>query len=96
MHISIKSKETARSSPTLMIPPAPPCIENVDTGARGMSQKSLKMPRSSVLQRSCGVQGQPLGARKGAWRGGSVRLRVWGLGNIQAFRSLAIHRSSKS
>ena len=61
-HISMKSKETARRRPTLMMPPAPPCMLKVLTGARGMSQNWLKMPRSSVEHSSCGVQGQPFGA----------------------------------
>lgn len=51
-HISIKSKETALSNPTLMMPPAPPCMLKVLTGALGMSQNSLKIPRSSEEQRS--------------------------------------------
>lgn len=45
-----------------MMPPAPPCMLNVLTGARGMSQNSLKIPLSSVEQSSWGVQGHPLGA----------------------------------
>ena len=61
-HISMKSKETARINPTLIMPPAPPCMLKVLTGARGMSQNWLKMPLSSVEQSNCGVHGQPFGA----------------------------------
>ena len=60
MQRSINSKETLRIKPTLMMPPAPPCMEYTVCGARGMSQKRLKMSRPAcvaVLQSSCGVQG---------------------------------------
>ena len=57
-----------------MMPPAPPCMLKVLTGARGMSQNSLKMPRSSEEHSSWGVQGQPLGALLG--RRGSATARV--------------------
>ncbi len=65
MHFSMKSRLTARIMPMDMIPPAPPCMEYVAMGARGMSQYSLKMPRVSAPQMDCGVHGHPMGASKG-------------------------------
>ncbi len=58
---SMNSKDTLRMRPMLMMPPAPPCMEYTVWGARGMSQKRLKMVRLALpadSHSSSGVQGQ--------------------------------------